>query len=316
MIGSGLSKFATKQGMKVSQGVAYGSLMGLAVTLSEGSGYKQMVITTKFSDPAKQVALQESLDPKRLQKVYRVTNLQISTGRIIVTFHDTIGTMDKIIAFTEWFMPLLHQHSASGADICSECGQPVSGGSCWKLINGTAYHMHELCAQKVLWDIEQSQQKQTDADTGSYFNGTIGAILGMLIGAVAWGFVLAAGYLASLVGLAMGWLSAKGYDLFRGKQGKGKVAILIVCILVGVLLGTVLGEGISLYFAISAGELPFYTPADIPALLIYDFTYVAEYRIGVLTNVGLGLLFAGLGVFALLRNTAKSVSGTKVKHLD
>ena len=315
MIGSGLSKFATKQGMKVSQGVAYGSLMGLAVTLSEGSGYKQMVIVTKFTDPAQQVALQESLDPKRLQKVYRVTNLQIATGRIIVTFHDTIGTMDKIIAFTEWFMPLLHQHSATGADICSECGQSVTDG-CWKLINGTAYHMHELCAQKVLWDIEQSQQQQKDEDTGTYFNGTIGAILGMLIGAVAWGFVLAAGYLASLVGLAMGWLSAKGYDLFRGKQGKGKVAILIVCILVGVLLGTVLGEGISLYFAISAGELPFYTPADIPALLIYTFTYVAEYRIGVLTNVGLGLLFAGLGVFALLRNTAKSVSGTKVKHLD
>lgn len=315
MIGSGLSKFATKQGMKVSQGVAYGSLMGLAVTLSEGSGYKQMVIATKFSDPAQQVALQESLDPKRLQKVYRVTNLQIATGRIIVTFHDTIGTMDKIIAFTEWFMPLLHQHSATGADICSECGQSITDG-CWKLINGTAYHMHELCAQKVLWDIEQSQQQRQDEDDGNYVTGTIGALLGMVIGAVVWGFVLAAGYLASLVGLAMGWLSAKGYDLLKGKQGKGKVAILIVCVLLGVVLGTALGEGISLYSAIADGALPGYTVWDVPGILFAMFTYSSEYRMGVLGNMGLGLLFAGLGVFALVRNTAKAVSGTKVKHLE
>lgn len=315
MIGSGLSKFATKHGMKVSQGVAYGSLMGLAVTLYEGSGYKQMVIVTKFTDPAQQVALQESLDGKRLQKVYRVTNLQITTNRIVITFHDTIGTMDKIIAFTEWFMPLLLQHSATGAGICSECGQSVTGG-CWKLINDTAYHMHELCAQKVIWDIEQDQQQQKQADDGNYVTGTIGAILGMLIGAVAWGFVLAAGYLASLVGLAMGWLSAKGYDLLKGKQGKGKVVILIVCVLLGVVLGTALGEGISLYFAIADGALPGYTVWDVPGILFDMFTYSSEYRMGVLGNMGLGLLFAGLGVFALVRNTAKAVSGTKVKHLE
>lgn len=315
MIGSGLSKFAAKHGMKVSQGVAYGSLMGLAVTLSEGSGYKQMVIVTKFTDPALQVALQESLDAKRLQKVYRVTNLQIATNRIIITFRDTVGTMDKIIAFAQWFMPLLLQHSATGVDVCSECGQSITGG-CWKLINDTAYHMHELCAQKVIWDIEQSQQQRQDEDDGNYVTGTIGALLGMVIGAVVWGFVLAAGYLASLVGLAMGWLSAKGYDLLKGKQGKGKVAILIVCVLLGVVLGTALGEGISLYFAIADGALPGYTGWDVPGILLAMFAYSSEYRMGVLGNMGLGLLFAGLGVFALVHNTAKAVSGTKVKHLE
>lgn len=53
MIGSGLKKYALEHGMKVSNGVAYGSLRGFAATLSEGSGYKQIMVTTKFSDPAK-----------------------------------------------------------------------------------------------------------------------------------------------------------------------------------------------------------------------------------------------------------------------
>lgn len=49
MIGSGLKKLAKENGLRVSNGVAYGSLRGYAATLSEGSGFKQIVISTKFS---------------------------------------------------------------------------------------------------------------------------------------------------------------------------------------------------------------------------------------------------------------------------
>ena len=37
--------------------------------------------------------------------------------------------------------------------------------------------------------------------------------------------------LAAVGGLLIGFLALKGYDLFKGKQGKGKVAILIVIVL-------------------------------------------------------------------------------------
>ena len=39
MIGSGLKKYALENGLKVAQGVGYGSFRGYAATLSEGSGY-------------------------------------------------------------------------------------------------------------------------------------------------------------------------------------------------------------------------------------------------------------------------------------
>ena len=40
MVGSGLKKFATENGMKVAQGVAYGNLQGFAATMVEGANIK------------------------------------------------------------------------------------------------------------------------------------------------------------------------------------------------------------------------------------------------------------------------------------
>ena len=40
-----------------------------------------------------------------------------------------------------------------------------------------------------------------------------------------------------------------------------------------------------------------------------------EYRAAVITNILMGLLFAGLGVFALLRKTSKDVADTKFVDL-
>lgn len=48
MIGSGLRKLAAAQGLQVAHGVAYGPLKGYCATLSEGSGYKQITLVTRF----------------------------------------------------------------------------------------------------------------------------------------------------------------------------------------------------------------------------------------------------------------------------
>ena len=52
MVGNGLKKLAKENGMNVDKGVAYGSLRGFTATMSEGSGYKQIVFVTSFADLA------------------------------------------------------------------------------------------------------------------------------------------------------------------------------------------------------------------------------------------------------------------------
>lgn len=315
MIGSGLKKFAVENGLRVAKGVAYGNLRGFAATLSEGSGYKQIVITTKFADPNKLQELQAAVNQKNIAREYRVQRLDFGVDGIRIVFGDTVGTMKKIAAFVDWFFPMLHVYGVQGAELCGECGGQLTGG-CWKLINGVAYHMHESCAEHVRGQIASDNESRKLESEGSYVTGLFGALLGAAIGAVVWALVLNAGYVASLVGLLIGWLAEKGYNLLKGKQSKGKVVILAVAVVLGVVMGTFAADVMTLVQLINETEGMMLTYGDIPQFLLMLLQEDAEYAAAVATNIGTGLLFAGLGVFALLRKTGAEVADQKFVDLD
>ena len=315
MIGSGLKKFAVENGLRVAKGVAYGNLRGFAATLSEGSGYKQIVITTKFADPNKLQELQAAVNQKNIAREYRVQRLDFGVDGIRIVFGDTGGTMKKIAAFVDWFFPMLHVYGVQGAELCGECGGQLTGG-CWKLINGVAYHMHESCAEHVRGQIASDNESRKLESEGSYVTGLFGALLGAAIGAVVWALVLNAGYVASLVGLLIGWLAEKGYNLLKGKQSKGKVVILAVAVVLGVVMGTFAADVMTLVQLINETEGMMMTYGDIPQFLLMLLQEDAEYAAAVATNIGTGLLFAGLGVFALLRKTGAEVADQKFVDLD
>lgn len=315
MIGSGLKKFAVENGLRVAKGVAYGNLRGFAATLSEGSGYKQIVITTKFADPNKLQELQATVNQKNIAREYRVQRLDFGVDGIRIVFGDTVGTMKKIAAFVDWFFPMLHVYGVQGAELCGECGGQLTGG-CWKLINGVAYHMHESCAEHVRGQIASDNESRKLESEGSYVTGLFGALLGAAIGAVVWALVLNAGYVASLVGLLIGWLAEKGYNLLKGKQSKGKVVILAVAVVLGVVMGTFAADVMTLVQLINETEGMMLTYGDIPQFLLMLLQEDAEYATAVATNIGMGLLFAGLGVFALLRKAGAEVADQKFVDLD
>lgn len=315
MIGSALKKLAKENSMKVAKGVAYGSLRGYAATLSEGAGWKQIVFTTTFTDPAKRTELMDLVSSTDVKKLYRVQNLGIGPRSVQVIFHDNPGTMKKIMAFLDWFLPLLQEYTATGVNICTECGCEITAGR-WALINGVAYHFHDSCAQKAAREVEGSNTRRAEADNGSYLLGTVGALLGSSLGAVLWAIVLNMGYVASLVGLVIGWLAEKGYNLLKGKQGKAKVLILIIAIVFGVLLGTFGADAFTLVGMINDGEMGGLTMGDIPMIISVLLAEDAEYRSAVMSNILMGLLFAGLGVFALLRQAGKAVADEKYIDLE
>ena len=315
MIGYGLKKFATENAMTVSAGVAYGVLKGFATTLSEGAGYKRVDIVTQFTDPQQQIQLQEVLNRVDTGREYRVQNIQISPRVISIIFFDNPGTMKKLMAFIDWFYPLLAEHGATDAQVCVECGETIADGG-WYLIDGVAYLLHDSCAEHIQTSFMEDAQKSKQEDTGSYAQGFLGALLGTALGAVVWAGVLYMGFVASLVGLLIGWLAEKGYTLCHGRKGKGKVVILIITVILGVILGTIIPDIITLAQMINAGEMPGYTYADIFSLVVYLLSVDAEYSQAVGYNVVMGLLFAGIGVFALLKKAGKEVSDPTIKKLS
>ena len=313
MIGSGLKKLAIENGMKIDKGVAYGALRGYSSTMFDGSGTKTICISTVFTDPLLLNQLQAVLNTHNLMKEFRITSLSFTQKQIIIIFHDNPGTMKKITAFIEWFFPLLSQHGATGADICPECCCELTGGV-WKLIDGTAHRLHEACAEKVKNSLAESAEAQAQEAEGSYLGGFFGAVIGAALGGIVWALLLTVGYVASLVGLLIGWLSEKGYTLLRGKNGKGKIFILIIAVIFGVLFGTLAGDCIGLIQMINNGELPGITYADIPYLFVILFEDSA-YLAATGKNVALGLFFAALGVFSFIRRRAKEIAPSKIVDL-
>lgn len=314
MIGPALKKLAAENGLTVAKGVAYGTFRGYCTTFSEGANYKQMLISTAFPEESKQDELMGYVNRFNLTKEYRVQNISFAPNGINIVFLDTVGTMKKLRAFVDWFWPLLAQYGAAGPDICPECGLPVASGR-WILRNGIgASYVHEACAQKLERELEAHIEETKQPGNGSYWLGLIGALLGAVLGAAVWGVVLYIGYVASLVGLLIGWLANKGYDLCKGRQGKGKVAILAVAVVFGVLLGTLIPDAVYLAQGISAGEYAL-TYGQIPATLLGLLIFEPEYLKATLQNGGMGLLFAFLGVFALLRKTGKEVKNPTITNL-
>ena len=315
MIGSALKKMAKENGMQIARGVAYGAYKGYALTMCEGSGWKRLDFSTRFYDVAAQNALEVKLNEVDLKRTYRVQSLEISGRSIAIVFLDNPGTMKKIQAFLDWFMPLLEESGAARAEICIECGGQIIGDERWVLIDGVAHHMHAACKEHVKQELAAEAQQRKEEDTGSYLTGALGAIAGAVVGAIVWAVVLLLGYVASVVGLLIGFLAEKGYSLLKGKQGKGKIAILIVAIILGVVLGTLAADVIDLARAISSGELYDFTYGEIPSIIAFLLAEDAEYRTAVLSNCGMGLLFAALGVFGLLRKAKNEVTGIRVIDL-
>lgn len=314
MIGAGLKKLAREHGMSIDKGVAYGSFGGFCTTMCEGSGYKQISFVTSIADPTKERAFTAKVDERNIQKEFRVSRLSVTRKYIQVTFDDRVGTMGRIREFLNWFLPLLEEADAARCLVCPQCGGEITGG-CWKLIGGVAYYMHNACGDAVERQILGEEQKLKEEATGSYATGLMGALIGAALGGVLWAVVMYFGYIASFVGLAIGWLAEFGYNLLKGKQAKGKIAVLILAVIFGVLLGNFGADAITVAQLIGAGELPGMTYGEIPWLIAWMLESDPEYRAATIRYLLGGLFFAGLGVWGLLRRANAEVSTAKIVDL-
>ena len=316
MIGSTFKKFAVENGMKASNGVAYGNFRGYAATFSEGAGYKLMVVTTKFPDAAAKDDFISALNNRNINKEFRIQDLQVLDDAITVNFHDTIGTMKLIRKFCDCFFPLLAEYGASGANVCNECGEEFTGNGRWILVNGIAYHLHPDCASAIKHAAETEEYMEREKDTGSYGKGAVGALLGALLGSILWAAVLYLGYFAAIVGLVVGWLTKKGYELLHGKMGKGKLWIIAVFSILGIIIGNFGADAITLFFMINDGTLGNLGYGDILPSILYLLSSDGEYLTATLTNIGLGLLFALLGMWGVFREVKEETKGFSMVNLN
>lgn len=159
---------------------------------------------------------------------------------------------------------------------------------------------------------------------GSIVRGLIGALIGAILGAIVWGVVgILTQSVFTVIGILMGFLTAKGYDLLKGRQGAAKIVIVILCLIIAVVLGEAIynvgmihktylegidevaaeleGYGIDLKALLEtnpdeAYEKYIYTEMEILQMYIEDKTFWSD----VVKNLAQAMFFAAIGAAVVI----------------
>lgn len=179
--------------------------------------------------------------------------------------------------------------------------------------------------------------QNTTAKKGSVFTGFIGALIGAAIGIVIWLIIGKLGFISSLAALLSAVISSKLYDAFGGRQGGGKVFVLIICVLLTVVVGTIgtfYWQSLDLYNEeleeCVVGYKQYYGYSDSQARSaaeeLMDSTYGgrmghfnylmdAPENEGLLAkDMGTGLLFGALGAVGVIAGNGKARKKRKAEE--
>lgn len=139
---------------------------------------------------------------------------------------------------------------------------------------------------------------------GSILLGILGALVGAVIGAVVWAVVGALGYIASIVGFLIAFLASKGYDLFHGRQGKVKVVVLILCVILAVMLGNAGTAAWQLHEVYrDEGVAAYLSETDYFGVMIPLLMEDSDFVTSIAKDTLIGFVFAALGCFGTIKNS-------------
>ena len=133
-----------------------------------------------------------------------------------------------------------------------------------------------------------------------YILGFVGALLGGLVGAIPWAIVSSTGWFVAWLGYVIAIAASKGYDLMKVKVSMKKIWFVAVSVVVGVFAGQIMSDMISIAL-----------DGEVSGMFWYIFAYymenLGEYISINASNLILGLIFAALGGFSVLKGIQKEM---------
>ncbi len=359
MLSSAMQKIANANHLRIDQNAAYGIAKGCFITLCEGVGYKRMYIyvgchhksddqgnpqptTEGFSIPEHLIVANELAqniarlaadyktyyvlnDKNNLPGDRRMNGVAVKNGYLVqVNFMAGMKTTSGIQAFIDNILPQVADLTEPNK--CMKCGADNDASTVPVMLSGEAVvPMHAACADEhiaALEAAETAREAAKPAKRGNAFTGAVGAFIGAMLGAVVWTLIGMLGYIAGIVGWLIAFLSGKGYDLLGGKNGRIKIAVVIVCIILAVAAGNcgVYAWQIHEVYAEAAADLmpweSLIPESEFFALMIPELAASSEFISEVARNMVMGLFFAALGCWTILRgfvNPAKVVKAQVLK---
>ena len=302
MVGSALKKYAKEKGLKVSNGVAYGLINGYMVTLYDGAGIKTLAISGAITEESSSM-LENKFQDSDFRKQYRILKYTILPESLTVVFNDAIGTMKFIKGFVDIMPSLLTQSGVLGDGLCTACGNRIEQGQTHNvvLVNGVAHRIHSGCAESVTMraEVDRDNFNREEKKIG---RGVIGALLGSMLGGVVWAVAYYAGWFIALIGVLIGFLSKKGYELLGGKVCKAKTVVILLATLFGAAFGQILGDMAWIAKETVLADPTDFTWLDVPYNYVFLFTD-SEYLGSMIWSFVQGAFFAVLGGYVIIKKS-------------
>lgn len=310
MIGKVLKKFASQNNLTVAHGVVYGSYQGYLVTMSEDSSanIKYLAVAVRPENEEQATALREFLEKEEWKKLYRLTAAEYKNAYIRLTFGGAYGLAKKMTEFAALLTLKLAELSVPAMQRCSYCGEEYNGSMpATVLANGVALYMHDSCVERINTEAEQMHEESKKG--GSFALGTVGALLGAIVGAIPWAIAYYFGWFVGIFGFLIGFASQKGYELFHGKKTRLKALVILVFTVFGVIFANVAAVVLSLYLD---PEITLTLPQCVELFRVVCETNDEAMR-SVIADIVLGLVFAMIGIYSVIRDVFRDSSKNKGK---
>lgn len=274
----------------------------MALSAIEG-GYLLTVSANKESDPdnagLKAFLMNLQAGNKKLRNVdtapYRFT--LVFTG---ISFAKKVpevvnGVMEPVLAY------LVSNGYRTG---CGCCGDVTGTLNCWS-VNGELIHLCDGCVEEVGQALKDAQAA-TKAKKSNFLGGIVGAMLGALIGCVAWILIFRAGYMASIAGLVMAVCAMKGYELLGGHLDRKGVIASIVILIAGVYLSNKIAWSWEAYDALKDLEITFFDVFRNLNAIIMESGLSGEFY----SNLAIGYGLTALGSVPNFINAFRASNGS------
>lgn len=162
-----------------------------------------------------------------------------------LTLNVRFGNPNQVEKLAEAVAAVVEFLHASGYDnCCQNCGSAVETDPC--IMTGVPSLLCDSCYQQLGHLQEQNQQAEL-GKTENVVAGTVGALLGSLLGVACIVLLGQLGYVAAVSGIVMAICTMKGYELLAGRFSTVGLVVSIVLMLGMTYVGYQLDWSVAVY---------------------------------------------------------------------
>lgn len=284
-----LKNYAENKGWTFNKSIACGEERGYLFTVIQRRKYKEFIVPLLHITDTEQERVKNFLNEQKTELKLRESGFDNSVLFIHVKEVFSLMTEDEINSLLSILTNFFITNNIGTHRYCVFCGLENPDDQC--SLNKIQFHTHSYCYK---YHLRNKKKKKKDFARRNYFLGTIGALLGGLVGAIPWFIVSYFGFFASIFGYLIGIASLKGYKILGGKYGFKTRWIILVCVLFSVVFAEFMSYLILL--GVEGYDFSLLNLFDIILYNLFNFLF----------NIGVGILFAFLGIYRLFKDLGEN----------